>query len=196
MMGKNKTDNFIFKGRNILCPCGKITKLPYKYILFCCLFQVNAVFPWEYVDNNNKAVEKYKNREYEQAENLLRNAHIENPDNFEIKYNLANSLYKQQKYIESQSLYMELLKKQDLSADLKEKIKYNLGNIFYRLGQDNNPSIFWPKSLEQYQLAIDISSKDTEAKENYQFVKKNWKCLITRFTRKVSKLNRKSKPVI
>ncbi len=135
---------------------------------FC--FETAGFFPWDYVLNNNKGIVEYNKKSFNQAETLFNLALQDKKDDIEIKYNLANNYYKQKKYIESQTLYLDILNNQNTSGELKEKIHYNLGNVLYRLGEQSNPELFWSNSLKEYQRAMNIVSEDKQAKENYDFV--------------------------
>jgi Ca-activated chloride channel family protein len=134
--------------------------------------QIAATFPWDYAKKNNEGIIKYFNKEYNDAELLFRRARIENSENPQIKYNLADSLYKLGKYSEAQEIFSDLLKEPELDNSLKQKGFYNLGNIYYRMGEQNNPEMFWLNSLKKYEEALTLNPEDKEAKENYDFVKK------------------------
>lgn len=143
-----------------------------RVFLLATLFltQNAGFFPWEYVLNNNQGIVKYNQKNFDKAEELFNNALADKKENIEIKYNLADTLYKKKKYVESQSLYLDILKNENTDGELKQKIHYNLGNILYRLGEQSNPELFWSNSIKEYERSLNINSKDKHAKENYDFV--------------------------
>ena len=57
----------------------------------------------------------YKDSLYKDALNKYLDAVAENPDNHIAKYNLANSLYKNNQLDEAEKLYEELLKSKDVN---------------------------------------------------------------------------------
>lgn len=143
-----------------------------KLLIITLLFMNNSsFFPWDYVNKNNQAITEYKKKNYVSAENIFKDIIKEKPDNLDLSFNLADTLYKQKKYIESQSLYLNIINEKTSSGELKQKSHYNLGNALYRLGQQNNPDLFWSNALKEYERALNISPDDKLAKENYDFVK-------------------------
>ena len=132
--------------------------------------QTAGIFPWDYVFYNNNALEEYKKGNFKQSEKLFKLAESERPENISIKYNIANNLYKQNRMIESQSKYLEILENKTLNENLKKDIYYNLGNVLYRLGQKDSPEIYWESSVNNYQKALNISPNDSETRDNYKFV--------------------------
>ena len=156
----------------------KLSKNQYlRYLLINALLitQTAGFFPWEYVLNNNQGIEEYKKQSFIKAETLFNQALVDNPENMDIKFNLGDTLYKKKNYIESQSIYLEILRNKNSSGELKQKAHYNLGNVLYRLGEQSNSELFWTNAVEEYQRALNIISDDKQAKENYEFVKNKLK---------------------
>lgn len=139
-------------------------------ILFILFFLKAGAFPWTFVSYNNEAIEEYKKENFIKSEELLYLAEKEKVDSLEIKFNLANSLYKNKKFVESQSKYLEILNNKSISNNLKKNVYYNLGNVLYRLGEKDSPEIYWENSLNNYKEALKIDPEDKETKENYRFV--------------------------
>lgn len=144
-----------------------------KLILLAIFALINgaAVFPWEYSRENQRGISEFINNNYAESEKHFNQAIKDNPAEIKLRFNLADSLYKQDKFIESQAIFMEILKDNKLGKDLKEKVYYNLGNILYRLGEESNPDMFWPRALNNYKQALLIKPDDHEARENYEFIK-------------------------
>ena len=72
----------------------KLSKNQYlRYLLINTLLitQTAGFFPWEYVLNNNQGIEEYKKQSFVKAETLFNQALADNPDNMDIKFNLADT---------------------------------------------------------------------------------------------------------
>ncbi len=147
-----------------------------KYIIKYVLLTISSLtiqssfLPWDYILDNNHGLKEFKNNKYSESEKLFLKADQDNPNNSQIKFNLASVMYKEKKYIESQSIYLELLKKEKLDSILRQKIHYNLANVLYRMGQQSNPEMFWVNAIKHYEIALDIIPQDINAKDNYEFV--------------------------
>lgn len=143
----------------------------YKVLILFILFSLTAgAFPWTFVSYNNEAIEEYKKGNFSKAEELLYLAEKEKIDSLEIKFNLANTLYKNKKFVESQSKYLEILDNKSISNSLKKNVYYNLGDVLYRLGEKDSPEIYWENALSNYKESLKIDPDDKETKENYKFV--------------------------
>ncbi|MFN8576177.1 MAG: hypothetical protein U0354_04920 [Candidatus Sericytochromatia bacterium] len=153
--------------------------LKYNLLIFLSvnllLLNNSSFFPWEYVNNNSKAIKEYNNKNYNESEKYFRKSLDDKSDSLELKFNLSASLYKQKRYIETQTLLLEIINNKSTDIELKQKAHYNLGNVLYRLGEQSNPDIFWNNSLLEYQRALNIASEDKFSKENYEFVKQKLK---------------------
>jgi len=77
----------------------------------------------------------------------------------EISYNIANTLYHQNKYPEAIKELEKSISNKDLSLD--QRVYFNRGNSFYRLGQ-------YQQAVESYQKALSIDPNDMEAKHNLE----------------------------
>ncbi|MEK7433930.1 MAG: hypothetical protein AABZ74_12405 [Cyanobacteriota bacterium] len=132
---------------------------------------ISAKYPWDYVFENNKGVANFKNNDFKTSEKNFDKAYEYTTNNDTIIFNKASSLYKQKRYSESQSIYLNLLKSKNLDAEIRQKTYYNLGNTMYKMAEESKHDPFYYESLKYYQKAMDINSEDKNAKENYDFVK-------------------------
>ncbi|MBC7474643.1 MAG: hypothetical protein H7263_10155 [Candidatus Sericytochromatia bacterium] len=144
--------------------------IKYVLLILSSLTIQSSFLPWNYILDNNYGLKEFNNNKYADSEKLFLKADHDNPNNSQIKFNLASVMYKEKKYIESQSIYLELLKREKLDSILRQKIHYNLANVLYRMGQQSNPEMFWGNAIKHYEIALDIIPQDKNAKDNYEFV--------------------------
>ena len=125
------------------------------------IFVLIAVVAFAQVENAyiNRGNDYYRQGKYPQAESEYREALNRNPRNNTAKYNLANSLEKQQKYKEAQEIYDELTRTED--NNLRALAYYNTGVVYS--GQKELES-----SIEAYKNALRINPDDRQARENLQ----------------------------
>jgi len=153
----------------------KKEKIQLIFLVFSSCMLLGSMFPWDYANSNNNGVEKYFSKDYSKAEELFRKGKIENEKSLDIKYNLGNSLYKQDNYAESFIIFSEILEVKDLPKDLEQKTHYNLGNSYYKLGEEVSNTTYWIKALQEYEAALKLDSSDRQARDNYEFVKNKLK---------------------
>src|SRR6185503_4929587 len=77
----------------------------------------------------------------------------------EISYNIANTLYHQNKYPDAIKELEKSISNKNLSLD--QRVYFNRGNSFYHLGQ-------YQQAVESYQKALGIDPNDREAKHNLE----------------------------
>lgn len=120
-----------------------------------------------------KAAEFYIDNEFDQATEAYEKASIKSPHNLDLKYNLANSLYKENAYEKAEPLFEQVIN--GATPELQGKAYYNLGNTLYRIGEQklpDNPKQTienWEKALTNYANAKEIEVPN--ANFNYEFVK-------------------------
>lgn len=130
------------------------------FFVFFCFTAILAKNPYFL---NKKGVENFYHGKYASSLKYFRDAY--NTDKREeYKFNKGVSLYKLKKYDNSSSIFLSLSNKTD-NGDLKEKAFYNLGIISYKKKRLKQALNFFKKALE-------INSKDREAKINYEMVLK------------------------
>lgn len=99
------------------------------------------------------------------------------PDEPRIHYNLGNAFYAKGDFGKAGEHFKKAL---DLSAkkELHTQAEYNLANSLYRHGamleeeQPNEAVKKYETALQHYKNAIEANPKDSDAKYNYEFVKK------------------------
>ncbi|AXX95705.1 VWA domain-containing protein [Arcobacter ellisii] len=140
-------------------PTLKRTKLPIFILFFSFNFTnsqliASSIFDFKTIKEANKA---YENQDYNKA---LKE--FEKLDSNEFRdYNLANSLYKENKFKEAIDIYKNI---KTSSNDLEFKKLHNLGNAYAKNSDFQN-------AVDSYEKALKLKN-DSTTKENLQLVKK------------------------
>ncbi len=128
------------------------------HVALCTLYCPSA-----FAGSAQQAQEAYQKGEYDKSLKLFIDAQLENPDKPEISYNIGNAYYKSGRYDEAAKNFKQALQSQN--PQLRQKALYNLGNSNYK---NNNLD----EAVKNYEEAIKLDPKDTQAKDNLEFVKK------------------------
>jgi tetratricopeptide (TPR) repeat protein len=104
--------------------------------------------------------EFYKQQQFDKAASAYGKAIEAEPNNGLAKFNLANTLYKQNKQDEAVKIFTEVAGNAE-KADLKAKAYYNKGAV---LSQQKKLE----ESIEAYKNALRLNTDDKEARENLQ----------------------------
>lgn len=140
-------------------PSLKRTKLPIFILFFTFNFTnsqliASSIFDFKTIKEANKA---YENQDYNKA-----SKEFEKLDSNEFRdYNLANSLYKENKFKEAIDIYKNI---KTSSNDLEFKKLHNLGNAYAKNSDFQN-------AVDSYEKALKLKN-DSTTKENLQLVKK------------------------
>lgn len=109
----------------------------------------------------NEGVDLYKNQKFADAEVNFKKGTEKSPDNFEAKFNLGDSYYKQQRYDEAMKSYQSAFV--DAKNDLdKSKIYYNVGNSLLK-------SQKLKESIGAYKESLKLNPDDEQAKYNLSY---------------------------
>ena len=111
-----------------------------------------------------EGVTHYNHKEFDQATAKFQASQLEQPDDQNVAYNLANSLYRQGRYEEAVEAYKKVLAEKSPSL-LKQKSYYNMGNAYYRMG-------YMEESIDAYKKALELDSGDIDSKFNLEWVRK------------------------
>ena len=101
-------------------------------------------------------------------------AHPQNSATDKLHFDSGAAAYKMKEYGKALDSFSQAL----LSPDqgLQSKSHYNLGNTLYERGEseksDDKKLTNWTNALQHYEQTLKLDPKNTEAKENYEFVKK------------------------
>ncbi|MBR6813556.1 MAG: tetratricopeptide repeat protein, partial [Tidjanibacter sp.] len=134
-------------------------------LLLCACGSLSAqMFPErKHIRSGNKA---YEALDYAAAEQEYRQAQIDTPSSPEAAFNLADALYKQERYEEAENTLKALTEKPELlTAEQAAKVYHNLGNAQFQQQKLN-------EALESYKQAQRINPDDLETKYNLAYTKK------------------------
>ena len=101
---------------------------------------------------------------YEESEINYRKSLEQDQDFFKAKYNLANSVFKQERYDESESLYSSILNQSEVKEE-NNKVQYNLATSQLKQNKFN-------EAVENYKKYIKKNPQDEDAIYNYCYAKK------------------------
>ncbi len=118
----------------------------------------------------------YKKQEYIKAKEYYEKAEKENPENDKIKFNLANSLYKNENYDKAIEKYSEIKNPRILSKAL-----YNIGNSYYMKQDIKNAEEYYKKAIlsdptnsdAKFNLELLLKKKQASSKNQSKDNKKN-----------------------
>jgi Ca-activated chloride channel family protein len=102
----------------------------------------------------------YRQKQFDKAATEYKKAIETDPGNNKAKYNLANTLYKQNKLDEAVKLFTEVSGNNE-KIDLKEQAFYNKGTVLSKQKK-------LEESIEAYKAALRLNPEDNEARENLQ----------------------------
>jgi len=108
----------------------------------------------------------YGKADYESAMRHYQDAEIEKPEEPKLHYNMANTLYQQERYEEAIERYNKAFYTED--PKLEAQTYYNQGNSLYRAGK-------LAEAIQAYEKCLDLTPDDMEAKYNLEFVRKKLK---------------------
>ena len=122
----------------------------------------------------SSALRDYQAEKYDQAlkeyEQLLKRK----GDDPRLHFNAGASAYREHKFEEADKQFDAALTSPDLK--LQSRAYYNRGNTRFYLGANaSDPkqrTETWKKALQDYQSSMKLNAQDTDAKHNYDFVKK------------------------
>ncbi len=113
--------------------------------------------------NNRQIVkgnEYYRAGKYDKAIDEYRKVLERNPDNSLVTYNLANALYRQQKFAEAEELYA---RNEKLTKDAAM-----LNKVYYNKGLTHTRKKELEKSIAAYKQALIYDQNDADARHNLQ----------------------------
>ncbi len=106
---------------------------------------------------------QFAEEKFDQAMQAYQQAKAANPASAEVDYNIANTLYRQQKYAEALKQYEIALQKSE-DDRLRARTYYNMGNTLFRMNK-------LAESAAAYQEALRLNPGDEDAKYNLEYVR-------------------------
>ncbi|MBN2366106.1 MAG: tetratricopeptide repeat protein [Calditrichaeota bacterium] len=109
-----------------------------------------------------KGIEAFDNSQWDESLQHFQDALLDDPDNPVAHYNVAEALYKKQKYEEALSSYEKALNSPD--ANIRQNVHYNLGNTYYQMNK-------YQEAIQSYIKALELNPDDEDAKHNLELVR-------------------------
>ena len=103
----------------------------------------------------------YKDSSYSDAEQLYREALLKDQSSYEASFNMADAIYKQERYSEANSLFKALSEKTDDKIKKSESY-HNLGNSLLKEQKLD-------EAIEAYKNALRNNPKDLDTKHNLAY---------------------------
>lgn len=110
-----------------------------------------------------QGMDAYDKKEFQRAKNVFINAQLDNPDDPRLYYNIGAAAYAAGEYALARDNFSQALASADKT--LRQDALYNLANTRYKMGDLKG-------AVEDYERLLKRFPKDTQAKENLDFVKK------------------------
>lgn len=136
--------------------------------VFVLFFSALFAMQWSFGEAHSQTVSgnirsgnrAYRKGEYKSAELAYRKAQEIDSASMKIRYNLAASLYKQQRYDEAEKKYSQLAQEQGQEGStLSQDAAYNAANSLFKEGK-------YDKSAELYKQVLRINPRDEAARYN------------------------------
>jgi len=166
------------------------------FSIFGCKFLASTCFAEDSSGLINKANRFYQQKKYDEAIKLYNQAQIKLPDAAEINYNIGAAQYKKEDYASAVSFFEKATASRD--KILESKANFNIGNAKYKLGKlkentDLKETVnLLRQSLDYYKRAIELDSRDEDARINHELVEKELKTLLDKLKQKQEKKNEQS----
>lgn len=111
-----------------------------------------------------EGVSHYNANQYDKAADKFQEAQVNQPENPEVLYNLANARYRLGQYEAAVEDYASVIA-QTPDTHLKQQAIYNQGNAYFRLG-------YLEEAVEAYKKALEMNSSDEDSKYNLEYAQK------------------------
>ncbi len=133
-------------------------KMRLKYILFFLIIfvSVSAQNPSSDIREGNKL---YKKQDFSNAEISYRNALEKDRHSLPAIYNLANTLYRQQKFNDATNEFQKAATLSKANNEQASTVFHNLGNSLFQQQK-------YADSIEAYKKALRLNPKDNDARKN------------------------------
>lgn len=144
----------------------------------------------------SRANRLYGQKKYDEAVKLYNEAQIKSPDSCEINYNIGIAQYKKEDYASAIGSFEKATASRD--KILEARANFNIGNSKYKLGKlKENTELketvsLLRQSLDYYKRAIELNSKDDDARVNHELVEKELKMLLDKLKQEQDKKKEQS----
>ncbi len=141
-----------------------------KYSLFMIFFVLLFILYWGVaplradLDRSkiNKGIQAYDQNQWDESLKHFQDALLDAPGDPVAHYNVAEALYKKQKYEDALSAYEKALNTPDV--DIRQKVHYNMGNTYYQMNK-------YQEAIQSYIKALELNPEDQDAKHNLELVR-------------------------
>ena len=132
-----------------------------RLTLFVILLNSVVVFAQHPNSKIRKGNTAYRDSSYSDAEQLYREALMKDQSSYEASFNMADAIYKQERYSEANSLFKALSEKTDDKIKKSESY-HNLGNSLLKEQKLD-------EAIEAYKNALRNNPKDLDTKHNLAY---------------------------
>lgn len=122
---------------------------------------------------NGEAAQAYQTGDLPRAEQLLRGALAQDPENFRLKYNLGNVLYERGNFDEAERVYASALQGADDAT--RPVVRYNLGNAHFRQAEKKGDPKGYQQAIADYEAVLAARPNDAEAADNLTLARERLK---------------------
>ena len=126
------------------------------------------------LDAASSGLQDYQSGNYDKARKVFEQQLKKSPDSREVQFNAGASAYKLGDFEQAISHFTSALLSED--NKLREDAAYNLANSLVRRGEaasdKSSKKSDWKNAIEQYTEALNLDSKNKQAQENRDIVKK------------------------
>jgi Ca-activated chloride channel homolog len=132
------------------------------------------LWPAQGLASPSSALREYKAGKYDEALKEYERLLQKKSDDPRLHFNAGTAAYRNRQFEEAAKQFNATLASPDLK--LQGLAYYNEGNSLYHLGEaipdPKKRTESWEKALQDYQSSVKLNPQDTDAKFNYEFVKK------------------------
>ena len=114
----------------------------------------------------------YNKQRYEKAEVNYRRALQRDSTDFRGQYNLANDLYRQEKYGEAASHYQQALAAPALTDHQRAQALHNQGNSYLKSAQQSEQMEGLQQAIHSYQEALKLEPKRDDTRYNLAYARR------------------------
>jgi len=164
-------------------------------IMLQAIFISLGLYLFSFAEDSSGLVDKannlYRQNKYDEALKLYNEAQIKSPDSAQIVYNIGIAQYKKGDYALAVASFEKATASRDKS--LESKANFNIANAKYKLGKlKENTELketisLLRQSLDYYKRAIELNSKDEDARINHELVEKELKSLLDKLKQEQDK---------
>jgi len=139
------------------------TNSSFSYLILVLLILPATGFADSFDSKAREGVTHYNREEFDQAATKFQESQLDQPENSNVAYNLANSHYRRGRYEEAVEAYKKALTEKT-PTHLKQKSYYNMGNAYYRMG-------YMDEAIDSYKKALELKPGDMDSKFNLEWVR-------------------------